>query len=144
VAGGTTAWLRTNIRNLENAASLTIANTDQYGRVWSDVYYEDQVIKDGRVTQAGAFAAYTFGLLADMEAMLNRKVKAAYYLGYSKKIAATLVQPFPRGFWDENNRRFIDWVDRNGQAHDHIHYCPTNSLSSSDTPRRRRQMQCAV
>ncbi|MGB6192282.1 MAG: hypothetical protein WBF42_07440, partial [Terracidiphilus sp.] len=62
-----TAWLRANIDNLENAASLTIANTDQYGRVWSDVYYEDQVIKDGRTTQAGAFAAYTFGLLANME-----------------------------------------------------------------------------
>ena len=116
-----TAWLRSNIVNLENAASLTIANTDQYGRVWSDVYYEDQVIKDGRVTQAGAFAAYTFGLLASMENILSRKEKSIYYSGYSKKIAAMLVKPLPMGFWDEKNQRFIDWVDRNGQVHDHIH-----------------------
>lgn len=115
------AWLRENIVNLENAASLTIANTDRYGRVWSDVYYEDQVIKDGRVTQAGAFAAYTFGLLSDMEKTLHRENKAFYYAGYSKKIAAALVQPLPMGFWDAKNRRFIDWVDRNGHVHDHIH-----------------------
>ncbi len=115
------AWLRSNIVNLENAASLTIANTDQYGRVWSDVYYEDQVIKDGRVTQAGAFAAHTFGLLADMEITLGRKDKSMYYSGYSRKIADALVKPLPMGFWDEKNQRFIDWVDRNGQVHDHIH-----------------------
>ncbi|MHB1857140.1 MAG: hypothetical protein ACYCPM_06865, partial [Acidobacteriaceae bacterium] len=103
-----TAWLRRNIVNLENAASETIANTDQYGRVWSDVYYEDQVIKDGRVTQAGAFAAHTFGLLADTENILGRKDKSMYYSGYSKKIAAALVKPLPMGFWDEKNQRFID------------------------------------
>lgn len=116
-----TAWLRANIVNLENAASLTIANTDQYGRVWSDVYYEDQVIKDGRATQAGAFAAYTFGLLARMETILGRADKASRYSGYRKKIAAALVQPLPMGFWDETNHRFVDWVDRNGRVHDHIH-----------------------
>ncbi|WP_158788965.1 hypothetical protein [Granulicella sp. L46] len=115
------AWLGSNIGNLENAASLTIANTDQYGRVWSDVYYEDQVIKDGRETEAGAFAAYSFGLLANMEDILGRKDKAIYYSGYSKRIATALVQPLPLGFWDEKSQCFIDWVDRNGQAHDHIH-----------------------
>lgn len=116
-----TEWLRRNITNFENAASVTVDNTDRYGRVWSDVYYEDQVIKDGRVTQAGAFAAYTFGLLADMETRLDRKDKSAYYSGYSKKISAALVKYLPMGFWDETNQRFVDWVDRNGKAHDHLH-----------------------
>jgi len=32
-----------------------------------------------------------------------------------------LVAPLPAGFWDPKNQRFIDWVDRNGKAHDHIH-----------------------
>lgn len=116
-----TAWLRANIVNLENAASLTVANTDRYGRVWSDVYYEDQVMKDGRATQAQAFAAHTFSLLAGMENTLNRKSKSVYYAGLSKKIAAALVKPLPMGYWDETNQRFIDWVDRNGRPHDHIH-----------------------
>jgi hypothetical protein len=114
-------WLRFNIGNLEDAAGWTLANTDQYGRVWSDVYYEDQVIKDGRVTQAQAFAAYTFGLLANMETALGRHDKAAYYAGVSKKVAGALIEPLPMGYWDDKSQRFIDWVDRDGKVHDHIH-----------------------
>jgi hypothetical protein len=115
------AWLRNHLGDLENAAAWTLANMDQYGRVWSDVYYEDQVIEDGRVTQAQAFAAYTFQLLAGMEGILGRHAKAAYYSGLSKKLAKALVEPLPMGYWDEKSHRFIDWVDRDGKAHDHIH-----------------------
>jgi hypothetical protein len=35
-------------------------------------------------------------------------------------MAAVLVAPFPMGYWDAQNKRFIDWVDRDGKAHDHI------------------------
>ena len=114
-------WLRLNIGNLEHAAGWILSNTDQYGRVWSDVYYEDQVIKDGRVTQAQAFAARAFVLLADMEDLLGRRDEAARFDGAAKKMADVLVAPLPMGYWDAKNGRFIDWVDRDGKAHDHIH-----------------------
>lgn len=123
-----TAWLRTNIGNLEHAAGWVLSNTDQYGRVWSDVYYEDQVIKDGRVTQAQAFAARAFGLLASMENLLGRRDEAARFGEIAKKIADVLVAPLPMGYWDTENRRFIDWVDRDGKVHDHIHLL-ANELS---------------
>lgn len=115
------AWLRDHIGNLERAAAWTLASVDQYGRVWSDVYYEDQVIEDGRVTQSQAFAANTFKLLAGMEKLLGRQAKAASYAATSKKLADALVLPLPDGYWDEKNQRFIDWVDRDGKSHDHIH-----------------------
>src|SRR5580698_2769199 len=115
------AWLRSNIGNLEAAADWILSNTDQYDRVWSDVYYEDQVIKDGRVTQAQAFAAHAFGLLAAMENLLGRRDEAARFDGAAKKMADVLVAPLPMGYWDAKNGRFIDWVDRDGKAHDHIH-----------------------
>ena len=115
------AWLRANIENLEHSAGWVLENTDQYGRVWSDVYYEDQVIKDGRVTQAQAFSAHAFGLLAQMEQLLGRNEEAARYAALSKAMASVLVAPLPEGYWDAKNQRFIDWVDRNGVAHDHIH-----------------------
>lgn len=115
------AWLRSNIENLEHSAGWVLAHTDQYGRVWSDVYYEDQVIKDGRVTQAQAFAAHAFALLADMEKSLSRQAESDSYDAASKKMAAVLVAPLPMGYWDPGNQRFIDWVDRNGEVHDHIH-----------------------
>jgi hypothetical protein len=115
------AWLRSNIGNLEHAAGWVLSNTDQYGRVWSDVYYEDQVMKDGRETEAQAFAAHAFELLAGMENRLGRQDKAAHFSATAKKMASVLVAPLPMGYWDQKNQRFIDWVDRNGQAHDHIH-----------------------
>lgn len=115
------AWLRTNIANLEHAAGWVLSNTDQYGRVWSDVYYEDQVIKDGRVTQAQAFAAHAFTLLAGMEKLLGRRDQAAQFAADAKKMAGVLIEPLPMGYWDAKKQRFIDWVDRNGEAHDHIH-----------------------
>jgi hypothetical protein len=115
------AWLRSNIGNLEHAAGWILSNTDQYGRVWSDVYYEDQVIKDGRVTQAQAFSARAFGLLAGMETLLGRRDEATRYDGAQKKMADALVAPLPTGYWDAKNGRFIDWVDRDGKAHDHLH-----------------------
>ncbi|HEY1576969.1 MAG TPA: hypothetical protein VGF82_07850 [Terracidiphilus sp.] len=115
------AWLRSNISNLEDAAGWILSNTDQYGRVWSDVYYEDQVIKDGRATQAQAFTARAFTLLAGMENLLGRHQEAARFTAAAKKIADALIAPLPQGYWDGKNNRFIDWVDRDGKPHDHIH-----------------------
>jgi hypothetical protein len=115
------AWLRRNVENLEHAAGWILSKTDQYGRVWSDVYYEDQVMKDGRVTQAQAFAARAFRLLAGMENLLGRREEAARFDEAAKKMADMLVAPLPMGYWDAKNGRFIDWVDRDGMAHDHIH-----------------------
>jgi hypothetical protein len=79
------------------------------------------VIKDGRVTQAQAFAAHAFELLAAMERVLGRQDKAASYAEVATQIAKALVEPLPMGYWDESNQRFVDWVDRDGKAHDHIH-----------------------
>ena len=114
-------WLRAHIENLEHAADWILANSDQYGRVWSDVYYEDQVMKDGRETEAQAFAARAFELLAGMERLLGRRAKAEEFAGAGKKMANVLTAPLPLGYWDEKNERFIDWVDRNGKVHDHLH-----------------------
>jgi hypothetical protein len=116
-----TAWLLSNIENLEHAAGWILSNTDQYGRVWSDVYYEDQVMKDGRETEAQAFAAHAFQLLVRMETLLKRQNKAANFTANAQRMAGVLIAPLPMGYWDSENQRFIDWVDRNGKVHDHIH-----------------------
>lgn len=114
------AWLRANIVNLEHSAGWVLAHTDQYGRVWSDVYYEDQVMKDGRVTQAQAFAAHGFSLLSRMESLLGRRAEWARYAAASQKMARVLIAPLPMGYWNPQTQHFIDWVDRNGEPHDHI------------------------
>ena len=114
-------WLQAHLGDLEHAAGWTEAHIDPYGRVWSDVYYEDQVMKDGRVTQAQAFAARSFEMLAEMERVAGQSAKAEEYDRLAKKLAHALIEPLPMGFWDAKNERFIDWVDRNGEVHDHLH-----------------------
>ncbi|WP_306210085.1 glutathione S-transferase family protein [Actinoplanes sp. RD1] len=114
-------WLREHIADLEGAASCVEACMDPLGRLWSDVYYEDQVIKDGRETLAAALALRSFELLAELEKLLDRPGRAAHYTSRATALAGALAQPLPTGYWDPGNNRFVDWVDRSGVVHDHIH-----------------------
>ena len=78
-------------------------------------------MKDGRETQAQAFAARAFQLLAGMESLLGRQDEAAGFTANAKLMADVLIASLPMGYWNSKDQRFIDWVDRNGQVHDHIH-----------------------
>lgn len=114
-------WLRSRIADIEGAASGIELYLDPHGRLWGDVYYEDQVIKDGRETMAQALAIRSFELLAQLEDLLDRSQHARHYRGLAQRMSASLGQPLPAGWWDPVEGRFIDWVDRNGVPHDHIH-----------------------
>lgn len=114
-------WLRRHIRDIEGAASAVEDCIDPLGRLWSDVYYEDQVIKDGRETFAAVLAAHSFRLLAELEDLLKRAEPAARYRAHAAAMDRAVAQPLPVGSWDPEHRRFVDWVDRSGNVHDHIH-----------------------
>lgn len=120
-------WLAQHIRFLEGAASLTESCMDRMGRLWSDVYYEDQIIKDGMECMSATLAANGFHKLAQLEQLLERNEQAMHYLALEKKLSEMLQKPIPNGFWDAANNRFIDWLDRNGDTHDHLHLL-SNSL----------------
>jgi len=78
-------------------------------------------MKDGRETEAQAFAAHDFELLAGMERLLGRQEKDAAFTANAKSMAAVLIEPLPMGYWNPASQRFIDWVDRDGAVHDHLH-----------------------
>lgn len=114
-------WLRKNIEGLENSLSLVESCIDAYGRLWSDVYYEDQVIKDGRETMSAALAADAMRRMAGLERLVGNEEKEAHYLAREKELAAAMVKDLPAGFYDRKEKRFVDWVDRSSVVHDHIH-----------------------
>jgi hypothetical protein len=114
-------WLRARIDDVEGAASLVVDCMDARGRLWSDVHYEDQVIKDGRETMSAALAARSFALLAELEDLIGRADRAVGYRAHADRLRAVLRAPLPQGYWDAAQGRFTDWVDRSGVAHDHIH-----------------------
>lgn len=115
------AWLGDHMEGLEQSLSLVESCIDRQGRLWSDVYYEDQVIKDGRECMAQALAARSFELMAQLEEVLKRDRQAEHYRTVSKILGKALVESLPAGFWDASKNRFVDWVDRNSVPHDHIH-----------------------
>ncbi|MFF4243616.1 hypothetical protein ACFYY2_03970 [Streptomyces sp. NPDC001822] len=116
-----TGWLRDRIEDLEGAASCVVDCMDRSGRLWSDVYYEDQVIKDGRETMAASLAANSFELLAALEDVLGRSEQAGSYRELAGRLGTAVRTPLPAGYWDEDTNRFVDWVDRSGRVHDHVH-----------------------
>ena len=70
---------------------------------------------------SAAMAANGLKRLAELESLLKRPEQEERFRRLSCKIADTLIKPLPDGFWDEENKRFVDWIDRSGQVHDHIH-----------------------
>lgn len=114
-------WLSNNIETIELVAQSVESHIDQQGRLWSDVYYEDQVMKDGRETMSAALASRAFGLLAELLHLLDMKSQALRYESLQQKLAQAISKPLPHGYWDPKQHRFTDWVDRSGWSHDHIH-----------------------
>lgn len=114
-------WFKKYRKDLEGVLSLVESCMDTYGGLWSDVYYEDQVIKDGKVCIAAAFAAESMRKMSVLEEMAGESVQAQKYLKLAEKLAGALIQNTPEGFWDSEKNRFTDWIDRNAKVHDHIH-----------------------
>lgn len=81
---------------------------DAQGRLWSDVYYEDQVMKDGRETMSAALAANAFSLLSQLETLLRRHSQAERYSQLKSKLSRAVSQPLPSGYWDAASNRFTD------------------------------------
>ena len=109
-------FLRLHIEATERNCSYIERFIRPDGLLDSHVYYEDQVMKDGPVVQAQCFAVNSFRLMHKLEALLGRKVQAAHYADLAQKLGDALHQ-----FWDEENGRYIDWVDAKGGTHDHVH-----------------------
>ncbi len=114
-------FLQTNIDAIEKNCAYIERFIGDDDLLDSHVYFEDQVIKDGKVTQAQCFAVNAFRLMAMLETLLGRGAAAARYTALAERLGDSVQKPFPEGYWDEKNQRFIDWIDGKGASHDHIH-----------------------
>lgn len=122
------AFIENNIESVENGLELLLSLIDENGRLYADVYYEDQVMKNGAAAQAQAFAIHSLNCIAYLEQMLDRGEKTEKYLRYSHLMQDNYTKPTPDGYWDNDSKRYIDWVDKNGEIHDHVHLL-ANALS---------------
>lgn len=124
------AFIKDSLPTVEKGLAYVEKHIDKNGRLWSDVYYEDQVIKHGATAQAQAFAINSMKLMGKLERISGRESLAVHYENLSKKMAENYIQEVPNGYWDSKNKRYIDWIEKNGRIHDHIHLL-SNALSVS-------------
>ena len=98
-------FLLKNINAIEKNCAYIERFVRPDGLLDSHVYYEDQVIKDGPVLQAQMFAVNAFRLMAQIEKLLAREKKSAYYTDIARRLADSAVQDFPVGFWNPEKCR---------------------------------------
>lgn len=121
-------FIRTHLNTLEGGVEFVKRHLDADGCMWGDVYYEDQVMKDGATAQAQAFAIHSMYLMARLETLAGRPDRACEYNELAQRMQAHYIRPVPDGYWDPKAGRYIDWIDRDGAVHDHIHLL-SNALS---------------
>lgn len=121
-------FIRENLATLEGGALFVKRHLDSSGRLWSDVYYEDQVMKDGAAAQAQAFAIHAMHLMAHLETLAGQAGRVREYTELARQMRAHYIRPIPDGYWDPESERYVDWIDRGGRIHDHIHLL-SNALS---------------
>jgi len=109
-------FLRAHIAALEKNCAYIESFIRPDGLLNSHVYYEDQVIKDGPVVQAQCFAVNSFRLMVQLEELLGRQERARHYEQLAQMLGEAMNQ-----FWDDENGRYIDWIDARDERHDHIH-----------------------
>lgn len=115
------AFLQRHIKAVEHSCSYIERFITEDDLLQSHVYYEDQVIKDGCVAQAQCFAVNSFRLMARLEQLLGRHTQAQHYTNVATRLGDAVSRDFPAGYWNPKEKRFLDWIDAAGKAHDHVH-----------------------
>lgn len=59
--------------------------------------------------------------MSKIEQLLDREEQSQHYEAVAKALGDTVGRDYPSGYWDSKHKRFLDWIDCNGEAHDHIH-----------------------
>lgn len=121
-------FLKEALPTIEKGLDFARRCIDENGRLWADVYYEDQVMKDGANAQAQAFAISAFRTIAKLEDAIGCYEKAEGYRSLSSHLSENYIGDLPNGYWNASAGRYIDWVDREGSVHDHVHLL-SNALS---------------
>ncbi len=67
---------------------------------------------------------------ADIERQLNNDVKADYYQGFAARLKTSFNKPTGEGgFWDEEKKCYVHWIDKDGSAHGRNMVTPVNFMA---------------
>jgi hypothetical protein len=137
---GDLAWVRTHQRSCEKALDWILAR-DSDGDGLVEMMTDSEKQKRGSDWIDIIWASYENAFVnaklyhalvkwAAVERQLNNSAKAGYYEAFAAKLRASFNKPTREGgFWDEENRCYVHWLDKDGSAHGRNMVTPVNFMA---------------
>ncbi|MBW8325334.1 MAG: hypothetical protein K0M50_11260 [Prolixibacteraceae bacterium] len=133
-------WVRTHKESCENALEymlkrdsnrnhlvemMTDSHTEKRGSDWIDIIwasYENAFVN--------AKLYYALTLWSDIEKQLGDQARADYYLGYALELKTSFNKSTESGgFWDNKNKWYVHWVDKDRSVHGNNLVVPVNFMA---------------
>lgn len=137
---GNKAWLKTHKASCEKALDwllkrdsnsnglvemITDSHKQKRGSDWIDIIW---AAYENAFVNAKLYHALT--LWADVEKQLGDGAKEKLYAGFAAKLKASFNKPVGEGgFWDEENKCYIHWRDKDGSIHGRNMVTPVNFMA---------------
>jgi hypothetical protein len=104
---------------------MTDSHTQKRGSDWIDIIwasYENAFVN--------VKLYYALKLWADIEAQLGDHAKSKYYAAYASELKNSFNKSTAEGgFWDEQNKWYVHWLDNNGSVHGNNLVTPVNFMA---------------
>jgi hypothetical protein len=104
---------------------MTDSHNDRRGSDWIDIIWASY---ENAFVNAKLYRALT--LWADVERLLNDSQKASYYHGYADELKKSFNKSTDEGgFWNDKNKWYIHWRDRDNSLHGDNLVVPVNFMA---------------
>lgn len=133
-------WVKTHQKSCEKALDWII-NRDSDGDGLVEMMTDSHKEKRGSDWIDIIWAAYENAFVnaklywalikwADVEHQLNNHSKAKYYEAFAAKLKTSFNKSTERGgFWDEQNKCYVHWLDKDGSVHGRNMVTPVNFMA---------------
>jgi hypothetical protein len=104
---------------------MTDSHTQKRGSDWIDIIwasYENAFVN--------VKLYYALKLWADIEAQLGDQAKSKYYAAYASEMKNSFNKSTAEGgFWDDQNKWYVHWLDKDGSVHGNNLVTPVNFMA---------------
>ena len=137
---GNKAWVKTHQQSCEKALNwilkrddnknglvemMTDSHTQKRGSDWIDIIWASY---ENAFVNAKLYHALV--LWANVEKQLGNKEREKYYNAFATKLKTSFNKPVTEGgFWDEEKKCYIHWLDKDGSAHGNNMGIPVNFMA---------------
>ena len=119
-------WILKRDSNKNGLVEMMTSNhTERKGSDWIDIIWASY---ENAFVNAKLYRALF--LWANIEKQLGNNAKQKYYSAFAEKLKSTFNKPVTEGgFWDEENKCYVHWRDKDGSVHGRNMVTPVNFMA---------------